>query len=59
MLDRLDKCGILCCDLTVNRVIDKTLAVENSNQFHGKGESVGCVHFIVYLLFIMNLIPQA
>ena len=35
MLDRLDKCGILCCDLTVNRVIDKTLTVENSNQFHG------------------------
>ena len=35
MLDRLDKRGILCCDLTVNRVVDKTLAVENSNQFHG------------------------
>lgn len=35
MLDRLGKRGILCCDLTVNRVVDKTLAVENSNQFHG------------------------
>ena len=35
IVDRLDKRGILCCDLTVNRVIDKTLTVENSNQFHG------------------------
>lgn len=35
MLDRLDNCGILCCDLTVNRVIDNTLTVKDSNQFHG------------------------
>ena len=58
MLDRLDKRGILCCDLTVNRVVDKTLAAMTSLLIC-KGESVGCVHFIVYLLFIMDLIPQA